>query len=578
MKNRVKNNIQIRYQNNKKSIVISKKKDSLFLPYIIVFCLPVLLYIQTIKFGFTGFDDEMIISNNINFLKDFSNAHHAFLTDAFIDKSSSFYRPLQSFSYMLNIKLSGGNNPWMYHLSNVLLLGFVACLLFLFLKKFLIPSKLALLSTLIYVTHPLFVSSVAWIPALGELQLMLFSLLSFLFFIEFIKNGKLKYLIFNWIVFTMALFSKETAVLLPFLFVIYYLTFSSHKHFEKKYILMILLYSISGIFWLWLRSKSIGVDSIQGDTFGLIPFISNLQVIPESLANFFTPYSIAPIPEYSILKTFIGLVIILIIIILFFKKSERSKKEKIFCISWFLILMFPPMLYKQVWIDYLNHRFFIPLIGILLFGLFVFPKKWIEKSETLISWICIAFIIFLISITFIKSRSYTDPMTYFNSAIIQNPNSSIAYYNRGYNKSSKNDYQGAIDDYSKAITIYPEYAEAYNNRGNMKNVMSDIEGAIDDYNKAIAINPSYEQAYYNRGVVKLNINNNSGAIEDFSKAITINPNNINAYINRSVAEYLTKDLINALTDCNKVLELNPDYEKYKSFKNKIQQELQMTNK
>ena len=65
---------------------------------------------------------------------------------------------------MIDILLSGGNNTWMYHLSNILLLGLIACLLFLLLKKFLIPPNLALLSTLIYCAHPLFVSTMALIP------------------------------------------------------------------------------------------------------------------------------------------------------------------------------------------------------------------------------------------------------------------------------------------------------------------------------------------------------------------------------------------------------------------------------
>ena len=57
---------------------------------IIVFCVPVILYLQTINFGFTHFDDDIIISNNITFLSDFGNAPQAFHTDPFIDKLVRF--------------------------------------------------------------------------------------------------------------------------------------------------------------------------------------------------------------------------------------------------------------------------------------------------------------------------------------------------------------------------------------------------------------------------------------------------------------------------------------------------------
>ena len=151
----------------------------------------------------------------------------------------------------------------MYHLSNILLLGLISCLLFLLLKRFLIPPKLALLSTLIYCAHPLFVSSIAWIPARGDLLLTFFSLLSFLFFIEFLQKEKIIYLFLNWVAFTIALFCKETAAFLPFLFIIYFFTFHTEKRFEKKYLFMIILYAVSGIFWFWLRSKQLEIIQIR---------------------------------------------------------------------------------------------------------------------------------------------------------------------------------------------------------------------------------------------------------------------------------------------------------------------------
>jgi hypothetical protein len=323
---------------------LKNKKDTI-LPVIIVFCLPVLLYLQTLSFGFTCFDDNDIITNNITFLSDFRNAPQAFLKNAIMGEGDHLYRPLQTLSYMADICLSGENNTWMYHLTNILLLGLIACLLFLLFRKFLIPLKLAILSTLVYCAHPLFISSIAWIPARGDLLLSFFSLLSFLFFIEHLQKKKVIYLFLHWLTFTIALFCKETAVFLPFLFIIYYFTFSSEKRFEKKYLLNIVLYAISGVSWFWLRSIATGNFSIQNEV-KLIPLISNLQIIPESLARFFLPFDIALIPSFSLFKTLTGLGIIIIIIVIFFNNKERTKKEKVFCLSWFLFLLLPTILYK----------------------------------------------------------------------------------------------------------------------------------------------------------------------------------------------------------------------------------------
>ena len=550
------------------------KKNNYFFS-IIAFCLPVLLYLQTIKFGFTYFDDNIIIINNINFLSDFGNAHLAFLTDAYIIKSSLFYRPLQTLLYMVDIKLSGGNNPWIYHLSNILLLGSITSLLFVLLKKLLIPVKLALLGSLIYCIHPLFVPAVSWIPAIGDLMLTLFTLLSFLFLIEFLKNRKYIYLFLNWFSFTIALFCKETAAFLPLLYIIYYFTFYSEKHFEKKYIILILLYAISGFCWFCMRSTAIDDCSFHEGIFGINSFFSNLRVIPESLVNFFLPYDISPIPEFSLLKTIVGSGLIVILTILFFKNNERSKKEKIFCFSWFLILMFPPMLYKHKLIDYLDHRFILPLIGILLFVLFVLPKKWLANGDIKKPWIMIVIIVILSFYTLIKSSAFSDPMTFYNSAISQNNNSAILFYNRGYLKSKNNDLQGAMDDYNKAISICPTYEQAYFNRGLTKVNMGDKTGAIDDYDKSIALRPNYAKTYNNKGVALYSIGRYQDALNNYNKAIEINSNYTDAYFNRSLVKLNTKDYTGAIDDCEKVLQLDNNYKKALMIENKAKNELSM---
>ena len=545
-----------------------KKKKDIILPVIIVFCLPVLLYLQTLTFGFSGFVDTDITTGNIAFLSDFRNAPQAFLTDAFLVKRSNFYRPMLTLSYMADIHLSGGNNTWMYHLTNILLLGLIACLLFLLLRKFLIPLKLALLSTLIYCAHPLFISFIAWIPARADLLLLFFSLLSFLFFIEHLQDKKDIYLFLNWLAFTIALFCKEPAVFLPFLFIIYYFTFSYEKRsvnyrnvsYRKKkiYVLTLLLYTISGISWFWLRSIALK-NSSDLNEYGLIPLISNLPYIPESLAGLFLPFHITLISNFSLFKTLTGLVIIIMIIVIFFNNKERANKEKVFCLLWFLLFLLPNMLYKPKDIDYLSSRFFLPLIGILLFILFSLPKKWIEIKDIKISWLMIALFALLSSITFVKSRSYSDPITFYNSSISQNPDNALMYTNRGAIKVNMNDLHGAIDDFTKAIVLSPEDAVAYNNRGVAYSSIGQLEKAIKDYDKAIELNPDYAGIYNNWGNAYKAEGDFDKAIKKYDKAIELNPNYADAYYNLGEAFVGLGRYDEALESFNQAIKINPDF-------------------
>lgn len=572
-------------------IVSEKKKTAKFF-IIIAFCIPVLLYIQTINFGFTYFDDNTIIKNNIYILNNFNNFNKVFLTDAFLSKSSSFYRPLQSLSYMLDILISGPNSTWMFHLSNILLFGLISLTFFISLKKLSISSELALLGILVYFTHPLFVSTVAWVPARGDLQNTLFSILSFLFFIFFMKERKYVYLFLTWITFTIALFCKETAVILPILFTIYFLTFSKDKYFDKKILFIIFLYFLSGLFWFLMRSNAI-INEGSNEEIGLISFLSNLRTLPESITKFFIPYDNNPIPSFSLFKTLMGLIIIGLLCIFLYKNNRIKNSEAIFYLSWFLVLMLPPMFYKNPNIDYLDHRFFLPLMGVLILLLKFVPEKWVIRSRVKFNIVLTITILILSSITFLKSLSYSNPNIFYNTAIIHNLNSAIVYNNRGYLRQTENDIQGAIADYNKAIEINSNYADAYDNIGNIKMSQKDLIGAEEDYNKAISSDPNFAVAYNNRGYIKSLRNDLSGAmfdyneaiklyptyylvylnrgylkeiqrdyngaIDDFNTAIKIFPNNPEAYLNRGNINNDKKDFSEAIEDYNKAIKLNPNY-------------------
>jgi len=105
------------------------------------------------------------------------------------------------------------------------------------------------------------------------------------------------------------------------------------------------------------------------------------------------------------------------------------------------------------------------------------------------------------------------------------------YFNSGLTKSNKQDYKGAIQDYSKAIELDPKLVKAYVNRGLAKANIKDYREAIQDYSKAIELDPKLAKTYESRGLAKANIKDYRGAIQDFTKAIELNPNLDKAYNN-----------------------------------------------
>src|ERR1041384_660867 len=114
--------------------------------------------------------------------------------------------------------------------------------------------------------------------------------------------------------------------------------------------------------------------------------------------------------------------------------------------------------------------------------------------------------------------------TVFVFTAAQTPRTAENFMDRGLERQTKGDIEGAIEDFSKVISMKPQaliLAAAYNNRANARASKNDLAGAIADYSSAIEVLPSHPENYYNRGSLLLGKGDYDRAIADFSKAIEI---------------------------------------------------------
>ena len=99
-----------------------------------------------------------------------------------------------------------------------------------------------------------------------------------------------------------------------------------------------------------------------------------------------------------------------------------------------------------------------------------------------------------------------------------NPNYAEAYYNRGVTYGAKDNFDQAIQDYSKVIELNPNDAEAYINRGIAYRIKGNFEQAIQDFNESIELKPDYAIAYFNRGYTWLHLGEWEKAKADLTTA------------------------------------------------------------
>tara|TARA_B100000700_G_scaffold68865_1_gene76258 strand:- start:964 stop:2457 length:1494 start_codon:yes stop_codon:yes gene_type:complete len=98
-----------------------------------------------------------------------------------------------------------------------------------------------------------------------------------------------------------------------------------------------------------------------------------------------------------------------------------------------------------------------------------------------------------------------------------------AYKLRAKAKSTGQDYQGGINDWSQIIIIDPDNYNAYRERGIIKEKnLKDFKGALDDYSKAIDLN-KLSPDYRLRGLLNWHLKNHKEALEDLTDAISNGP-------------------------------------------------------
>ncbi len=152
-----------------------------------------------------------------------------------------YYRPISTLSFGLDYAV-WGLDPFGYHLTNLILHALVSVLIF-FLLSFLTKKDrvTAWFGAIIFTIHPILAESVPAIARRQDIMATLFLLLSLLLFFKYAAGVLYKgaYLLFSLFFYALALGSKETAVILPFLICAYLVLFQYNK-FSKTVLVDVL--------------------------------------------------------------------------------------------------------------------------------------------------------------------------------------------------------------------------------------------------------------------------------------------------------------------------------------------------
>ncbi len=178
-----------------------------------------IVYSNSLMAGFVQDDYALIVNKQAYFSHPVTVVRILTSSDAPLGGKNPYYRPVNTFSYMLD-HYFWGLHPFWYHLENLLIHCGVVVLFYLLLLEVFGKQRLAFFAAILFAVWPANVESVDWVSARNTLFCAFFSMASLLF----LAKGGAKWIWLSFLTYFLALLSKEPAAAVPLFLVSYALT------------------------------------------------------------------------------------------------------------------------------------------------------------------------------------------------------------------------------------------------------------------------------------------------------------------------------------------------------------------
>ncbi len=191
-------------------------------------------------------------------------------------------------------------------------------------------------------------------------------------------------------------------------------------------------------------------------------------------------------------------------------------------------------------------------------------------------------LIYLLGLSSINLKKYTDAEKYFEKLLLIKKNPEIYYIHGNIQKKLKK-YNNAIVSFESAIKLKSDFSEAYNNLGNTKKIIHQREEAISCYRKAIEFKNNNIEALISLSTILKEDRNYKDLIEVYKSILKLDNNNVKTLYNLGSAYLFTGDISKGRKYFEKIFEIDasfvPSMRNYVSIteinsKNKIFSELE----
>ena len=481
-----------------------------------------------------------------------------------------FQRPLLMFSYWLNYQ-SGGSDPYIYHVTN-LLLHFVVAIVVLWIAMRLLEwagvsgrmrVALAIFSSGIFLLHPLQTESVAYVASRSEVLSVLFYYSAYAVFI-YSNRESMTWLraIAIVVLFGAAAASKEHTLTLPALILL--TDFFWHRGGLKKngalYGLLAVVCVAGGVVvWKIL----LGANTAGFRMKDLSPasyFFTQCRVLWTYVRMFFLPFgqNVDPdIPlsagpfDHGAIYGLIALVALVAVAWIYRKRWPLAS----FGVLVFLLLIAPTSSVIPIRDVLAERRVYLPFLGLILIVLE--PLRRLQFPQAVAA--CATVLVASLVLTYQRSDVWSTPLTLWQDSVAKSPAKVRPRFQLAFAQAQLGDCVAAVGNYeaasvlekpdylllvdwanaldcagkqneaitvfARAINVDDNRAEAYVGLSAVYGKLRRTEEAMNVLARAEAADPTLVQIYLNRGGIYELLGNHAAAASEYRRAVSLDPAN-----------------------------------------------------
>lgn len=385
-----------------------------------------LLYLPSLRLGFTDLDDVIFIREMKDYMSSLANLSTSFTRGVFDAVKDTYYRPMFLNAMLLNYQVSGEDIAG-YHFVNILLHLTTVWLFYRLLIRLDVRAFHAFLLALLFAVHPVLSQAVTWIPGRNDSLMAVFVLAFLLQALRYMERKRAFDLLLSFLWLLLGFFTKETALFaVPAAVVL--LLFRKRYHWKDRRLLgQYAVWAAAILVYFMVRSSAAIKHAAIVPAELWQDFLWRLPLLIQYLGKIFFPFNLSVFPIMEDTAFYYGWAAIVLLIAMIWFAPVRNKRNILSGMLFFLIFLLPVLLVPRSMNEQtFEHRLYLPVMGILL----VLPETVLFQSRKgtdrrlLIGMLALAGLFAVLN--YRHQQHFRDPLSFWEQAYQTSPHSAYA--------------------------------------------------------------------------------------------------------------------------------------------------------